>query len=79
MPKSVLEAIKEGQWDFEPLEVPFSQFDPCDAMPGTPAKLLLLAERIRCGLPLWHERDRHDLEDPPSVARLAAETGGSPA
>ncbi len=65
MPRSVLEAIKEGFWDFEPMEVSFSQFEPSDAMPGTKEKLLVLAERLRCGLPLWHERDRDDMESPP--------------
>ena len=35
MPRSVLEAIKMGIWDFEPPEVEFSKFDASDAMPGT--------------------------------------------
>jgi hypothetical protein len=64
MPKSVLEAIKQGQWDFEPLEIPGERFSPADAMPGTKAKLYVLAERIRSGLPLWHPSDRDDFEAP---------------
>ncbi len=62
MPKSVLEAIKMGIWDFEPLEVESNCYDPADAMPGTRDKLEMLAERARDGLPLWHLNDREDME-----------------
>jgi hypothetical protein len=65
VPKSVLEAIKMGIWDFEPPEVEFSKFAASDAMPGTPEKLCALAERARRGLPLWHIQDRNDVESPP--------------
>ncbi len=65
MPRSVLEAIKMGIWDFEPPEVEFDQFDAADAMPGTREKLVILAERARRGLPLWHAFDRDDMESPP--------------
>ena len=65
MPRSVLEAIKMGIWDFEPSEVEFTKFDAADAMPGTREKLSLLAERARRGLPLWHVKDRNDVEAPP--------------
>ena len=57
MPQSVLEAIRMGQWDFEP-GVAASPVRPTGAMPGTSAKLDVLAERLRLGLPLWHPRDR---------------------
>ena len=63
MPKSVLDAIKMGLWDFEPVEVKSSQFDLTDHMPGTKEKLQVLAERVRGGLPLWHPEDRDDIED----------------
>jgi len=66
VPKSVLEAIKMGFWDYEPPEVGPSQFDASDAMPGTKDKLEAMAERVQNGLPLWHEEDRDDVEDPPS-------------
>ena len=69
MPKSVLEAIKLGFWDFEPPEVAESQFDSCDAMPGTEEKLRVLADRIRTGLPLWHPSDRDDMERPPRIGK----------
>ena len=62
MPKSVLEAIKLGIWDYEPPEVECTLFDPADAMPGTKDKLRVLAERARKGLPLWHLNDRADME-----------------
>jgi hypothetical protein len=65
VPKSVLEAIKMGLWDFEPAEVGSDQFDGTDAMPGTEAKVEVLARRLQRGLPLWHPADREDLEDPP--------------
>ena len=65
MPKSVLEAIKMGIWDFEPPEIEFSKFAAADAMPGTSEKLLILAERAKRGLPLWHTYDRDDVESPP--------------
>jgi len=69
VPKSVLEAIKMGIWDFEPLEVENSEFDASDAMPGTKEKLRIMAERVRCGLPLWHEADRNDMETPSPIPR----------
>ena len=64
MPKSVLEAIKMGFWDFEPPEVPSCHFDGTDAMPGTREKLEVLAKRLQAGLPLWHPLDRSDAEAP---------------
>jgi hypothetical protein len=67
VPRSVLEAIRMGIWDFEPPEVAFSKFDPSNAMPGTHEKLRLLAERVQKGLPLWHTNDRDDVESPPPV------------
>jgi hypothetical protein len=65
VPRSVLEAIKMGIWDFEPSEVEYNRFNASDAMPGTREKLCILAERARRGLPLWHAYDRADVEEPP--------------
>ena len=62
-PRSVLEAIKMGLWDFEPPEVESSQFDSTEAMPGTKAKLNVLAERVQSGLPLWHPQDRDEVPE----------------
>jgi hypothetical protein len=64
MTKSVLDAIREGIWDFEPEEVDTQSFDATRAIPGTREKLNVLAERVRAGLPLWHEKDRPDYEEP---------------
>ncbi len=64
MPKSVLDAIKMGFWDFEPPDVSVAQYDGTDAMPGTWEKVEILAERVRTGLPLWHPSDRDDAEAP---------------
>ncbi len=63
MPHTVLEAIKMGLWDFEPGDVEAEEFEACLSMPGTPAKLTALAERVSRGLPLWHPEDRQDSED----------------
>lgn len=63
MRKSVLDAIKQGEWDFEPSEVREELYDATGAMPGTREKLSVLAERVAAGLPLWHGGDRTDYED----------------
>jgi hypothetical protein len=65
VPKSVLEAIKQGHWDFEPPEADPREFEAADAMPGTKEKLLVMAERVRCGLPIWHRSDREEIDAPP--------------
>tara|TARA_B100001123_G_scaffold450869_1_gene624593 strand:+ start:9443 stop:9646 length:204 start_codon:yes stop_codon:yes gene_type:complete len=60
---SVLDAIKSGNWDFEPDQQPSDDYDPTDALPGTDEKLTILAERVRRGLPLWHPSDRITYND----------------
>jgi len=62
--KSILEAIREGIWDYEPEVADTAAFPATQAIPGSREKLRVLAERIQAGLPLWHERDRADYEDP---------------
>jgi hypothetical protein len=64
VPRSVLDAIRMGIWDFEPPEVECGKFDATNAMPGTREKLCAMAERVRKGLPLWHTYDRNDVEAP---------------
>ena len=61
--KSVLEAIRQGHWDFEPENVQEGHFDSTAAMPGTEEKLLVMAERVQEGLPLWHGEDRTEYAD----------------
>ena len=62
MPDSILEAIKQGVWDFEPEDDHPRDFRATGAMPGTDRKVVVLAERIRLGLPLWHPSDRQDYD-----------------
>jgi len=62
VPKSVLDAIRLGVWDFEPPDVPDTLYPASDAMPGTHEKVALLAQRLHDGLPLWHPADRDDAE-----------------
>ena len=63
MPRSVLEAIKLGEWDFEPVGETAVTIEATKAMPGTMEKLDVLADRLRQGLPLWHPRDRISFDD----------------
>ncbi len=62
--KNVLDAIREGNWNFEPEDVDAEVFPATTAIPGSKEKLSVLADRVRAGLPLWHESDRPDYEDP---------------
>ncbi|MGD9126290.1 MAG: hypothetical protein PVH19_02835 [Planctomycetia bacterium] len=64
MPKSILEAIKLGLWEYEPPEVSVEEYEATGNMPGTREKLDVLAERVAKGQPLWHPSDREDVEDP---------------
>ena len=63
MPRSILEAIKQGEWDFEPTGEPTVNLKATGAMPGTQEKLEILAERLRLGQPLWHPSDRRSFDD----------------
>lgn len=60
---SVLDAIREGLWDFEPQGLEAGEFTSTRAMPGTRDKLEELARRAAQGLPLWHEEDRKAYDD----------------
>lgn len=61
--KSVLQAIEDGHWDFEPQAAPAGSYDSTAALPGSTEKLSVLAERVRRGLPLWHEEDRRGYDE----------------
>lgn len=63
MPHSVLDAIKLGIWDFEPEDKDTSTYQSTGALPGTGAKLDILAQRVQSGLPLWHPKDRRSFDD----------------
>lgn len=69
MRRSVLEAINEGHWDYEPKKVRETDFDPTAAMPGSKEKLKTLADRLHDGLPLWHSEDRISFDDSETPAR----------
>jgi hypothetical protein len=63
VPDSVLDAIRQGIWDFEPPPAESAQFSSTQALPGSDEKLAILAERVQQGLPLWHPSDRnHSLD-----------------
>ena len=63
MPRSILQAIQEGDWNFEPPTQPAVELKATAALPGTGEKLDVLAERLRQGLPLWHPEDRRSFVD----------------
>jgi len=63
VPSSVIEAIQQGIWDFEPAEADGKRFKRTRALPGTGEKLGVLAERLGKGLPLWHPEDRRTFRD----------------
>ena len=65
MSRSLLEAIKQGDFNFEPPTATNSsgQMPSTAALPGTSEKLDVLAERMRLGLPLWHPSDRRSFDD----------------
>jgi len=62
VPRSVIEAVKMGHWDFEPDAQDASAFRATKAMPGTDEKLDVMAERVRQGMPLWHPADRRSYD-----------------
>ncbi len=64
MPRSVLEAIRDGELNFEPETQSSEQAIETLAIPGTHEKLEVLADRVKQGVPLWHPRDRVDYETP---------------
>jgi hypothetical protein len=62
--RNVLDAIRDGDWFFEPDEVDAKKYQATTAIPGSREKLDILAERVRAGLPLWHVSDRADYDEP---------------
>jgi len=63
VPRSILEAIKQGDWNFEPTGPQPVNLRATAALPGTAEKLDVLAERLKQGLPLWHPSDRLSYDD----------------
>ena len=63
MRRYVVDAIKDGDWEFEPQGADGDAYEATRAMPGTREKIEVLATRARDGLPLWHDRDRTDYDE----------------
>lgn len=55
---NVFDAIMETGHDEDFVPRVTKEFCPTDAPAGSPAKVQVLAERVRKGLPLWHPEDR---------------------
>lgn len=63
MGSSILDAIRQGHWDYEPQKKQDQDYSSTSALPGSEGKLEILAERIAAGLPLWHPNDRITYDD----------------
>lgn len=63
MTQSVLQAIREGQWNYEPDFSQQQEFDSTPALPGSVEKVATLATRAETGLPLWHPQDRLSFDE----------------
>ena len=69
MRESVLSAIRDGQWDFEPKLIGEDKFSSTEALPGSDDKVRELALRVQNGLPLWHSCDRQFYDDTENAYR----------
>lgn len=63
MRQSVLKAIRQGEWDFEPEPMQEEMYNSTAAMPGSNEKVEEMAKRALEGLPLWHSKDRQTFDD----------------
>jgi len=63
MRQSVLKAIRQGEWDFEPEPMQEEMYDATAAMPGSDEKVKEMARRASAGLPLWHSEDRRTFDN----------------
>jgi hypothetical protein len=63
VPYSILDAVKSGQWDYEPPSVDDRSFQSTRALPGSNEKLAILAARLESGLPLWNSKDCRNYAD----------------
>jgi len=62
--RNVFEAIRDHNTDrgFEPRSRKDEEYNPTENMPGTRGKLAAMAERAKKGLPLWHSKDRTEMD-----------------
>jgi hypothetical protein len=56
--RSIIDAIKQGDWTFEPASREEADSNATAALPGTAEKIDVLARRLAEGEPLFHPRDR---------------------
>ena len=73
MANSVLDAIRQGDWTFEPADVSEERYESTAALPGSQSKVATLAERASCGLPLWHSEDRKCYDDPGNLSETVSD------
>lgn len=69
MAASVLEAIRQGDWNFEPQVIGKDKYLSTTALPGSVEKVKLLAARAVEGVPLWHPDDRLSFDDSEEALR----------
>ena len=58
--RNVFEAILECGHDEDFVPHVSDEFSETDAPAGSNEKIRILAERVRRGMPLWHDEDRSD-------------------
>ncbi|MDR0522151.1 MAG: hypothetical protein LBH00_09910 [Planctomycetaceae bacterium] len=58
--RNIFDILHDVGHDEEFVPIVTEDFRPTDAPAGSPAKLEVLAERLRRGMPLWHPEDRAD-------------------
>ena len=63
MPYSILDAVKSGQWDYEPPSVDDRNFQSTRACPARTKNWRILAARLENGLPLWNSKDCRNYAD----------------
>jgi hypothetical protein len=68
VPRSVIDAIKQGDLTFEPASRDAADSKATVAMPGTAEKIDVLAQRLAEGEPLFHPRDKLSYDQPESEA-----------
>jgi hypothetical protein len=56
--ESILDAIRDGDWNYEPSPTPEDRYESTSALPGSKDKVSEMAARVLDGKPLWHSEDR---------------------
>jgi hypothetical protein len=67
--RNVFEAILECGHDEDFMPAETDDFTATDAPAGSRAKIDVLADRVRKGMPLWHQSDRSDYSGLTGVVR----------